>query len=338
MKFLVIGLGSMGKRRIRCLQALGFQDIVGVDVRQDRRLEAQTSYGIQVHSDYADTMQQQAFGGVVISLPPLLHVAAMQACLKHNTPFFVEASVVDDGLADIIRAVKEQGLLAAPSSTLHFHPAIACIRDIVSSGALGTLSNVMLHSGQYLPDWHTYEKVSDYYVSTPATGGAREIVPFEMTWFTEVFGFPQNVSCHFRKTIHIEGAEGIADTYNALLDYGSFLANVTVDVVSRQATRRLLINGSKQQLVWNWEDAAVKVFDGATATWTEIPYDSGTSAVGYNKNIGENMYIDEIRAFVDAIKGKATFPNNLDNDHAVLQLLYRLESTDPVGIKQVMSP
>jgi hypothetical protein len=91
-------------------------------------------------------------------------------------------------------------------------------------------------------------------------------------------------------------------------------------------------------LVWNWEDAAVKVFDGETATWTEIPYDSGTSAVGYNKNIGENMYIDEIRAFVDAIKGKATFPNNLDNDHEVLKLLYRLEATDPVGMKQVMSP
>ncbi|NBW55991.1 MAG: hypothetical protein EBR42_11945, partial [Betaproteobacteria bacterium] len=102
MKFLVIGLGSMGKRRIRCLQALGFQDIVGVDVREDRRHEAQNSYGIQVHSDYAMCMNQDVFHGVVISLPPLLHVAAMQACLKHNTPFFVEASVVDDGLADII--------------------------------------------------------------------------------------------------------------------------------------------------------------------------------------------------------------------------------------------
>jgi hypothetical protein len=50
------------------------------------------------------------------------------------------------------------------------------------------------------------------------------------------------------------------------------------------------------------------------------------------------MYIDEIRAFVDAIEGKAVFPNNLDNDHAVLKLLYRLEATDPVGINQVMSP
>jgi len=80
------------------------------------------------------------------------------------------------------------------------------------------------------------------------------------------------------------------------------------------------------------------VFDGASAQWTHLPYDSGTSAAGYNKNIGENMYIDEIRTFIDAIEGKAAFPNSLDNDHAVLKLLYRLESTDPVGIKQVMSP
>ena len=38
MKFLQIGLGSMGKRRIRCLHALGHRDIVAFDPREDRRL------------------------------------------------------------------------------------------------------------------------------------------------------------------------------------------------------------------------------------------------------------------------------------------------------------
>ena len=33
MKFLIVGLGSMGKRRIRCLKSLGYEDIVGYDVR-----------------------------------------------------------------------------------------------------------------------------------------------------------------------------------------------------------------------------------------------------------------------------------------------------------------
>ena len=40
MKFLVVGLGSMGKRRVRNLIALGFKDSVsGFDIREDRREE-----------------------------------------------------------------------------------------------------------------------------------------------------------------------------------------------------------------------------------------------------------------------------------------------------------
>ena len=44
MKFLVIGLGSMGKRRVRCLQALHYTDIVGFDPREDRRKVLNTHY------------------------------------------------------------------------------------------------------------------------------------------------------------------------------------------------------------------------------------------------------------------------------------------------------
>ena len=44
MNFLVVGLGSMGKRRVRCLQALGYRDVNGFDSRADRRKEAQERY------------------------------------------------------------------------------------------------------------------------------------------------------------------------------------------------------------------------------------------------------------------------------------------------------
>ncbi|MEK7353947.1 MAG: aminotransferase class III-fold pyridoxal phosphate-dependent enzyme [Chloroflexota bacterium] len=39
MKVLIVGLGSMGKRRIRCLKALGHEDILAYDPREDRRAE-----------------------------------------------------------------------------------------------------------------------------------------------------------------------------------------------------------------------------------------------------------------------------------------------------------
>jgi len=336
MRAVVVGLGSMGKRRVRCLQALGVTEIVGVDLRADRRAEAQERYGIRCESELAPLWEGFAPDVVVISLPPKAHVAAMRACTLHRIPFFVEASVVDDGLDEVIAQVRDAGLVAAPSTTLRFHPAIRQIFELVRSGRLGKISNVLLHSGQYLPDWHSYEPVSDYYVSDPATGGAREIVPFEMTWFTELFGFPRRVAGQYRKTIDIAGAEYIDDTYNGLLDYGTFLASITVDVVSRHATRRLTINGTKAQIAWSWDDPCIRLYDGETGQWTEIAYEMKQAEPGYNKNIGENMYIDEIRSFLDAVAGKEPFPNTLERDHRVLKLLYALERSDATASFQAV--
>lgn len=54
MKSLVIGLGSMGKRRVRCLQSLGVTEIMGVDLRTDRCEEAVQRYGIRTQTSLSD--------------------------------------------------------------------------------------------------------------------------------------------------------------------------------------------------------------------------------------------------------------------------------------------
>ena len=51
MKFLIVGLGSMGKRRIRCFKNLGFENIIGFDLKESRRKEAEEKYGINTISD-----------------------------------------------------------------------------------------------------------------------------------------------------------------------------------------------------------------------------------------------------------------------------------------------
>ena len=328
MKFLVIGLGSMGKRRVRCLQTLGFTEIYGFDMREDRRIDSEKTYGIKTYSDVCQAIKDIKPDAFIISVPPDVHHYYMKLAIEHEIHFFVEASVVDTDMEFIKQALAKSNIIGAPSATLSFHPAIKMVAEIIRNGDLGRLSNVMLHSGQYLPDWHTYEHVDEYYVSNPLTGGGREIVPFELTWVTEVFGFPQKVCGNVRKTIDIHGAEYIDDTYNCLLDYGTFLASITVDVVSRHATRRLVINGDKKQLVWDWDFSYVKIYDPDKAEWIELAYEMNTAAEGYNSNIGENMYIDEVGSFIDAIREKKVFINNMENDHKVLKILYAIEEAD----------
>ena len=149
----------------------------------------------------------------------------------------------------------------------------------------------------------------------------------ELTWLTKLFGFPETVNGVVRKSIHIEGAEKIDDTYQMLLDYKTYSMNVVIDVVSRFATRRLLINGDKKQLVWEWNENCVKIFHPEKKEWETLQYETKQAAAGYNKNIIEEMYADELVNFFNAVDGKEEFFNTLEYDLKVLRLLYAAEKS-----------
>jgi predicted dehydrogenase len=325
LQFLVIGLGSMGKRRVRNLQSLGFNDIVGVDQRDDRCLEASEKYLIKTIKNFELAVNTHKFDAFIISLPPAVHHIYMKRAIELGIPAFIEASVLDTDFEQIIASSKLKNVLLAPSCTLLFHPAIKKIGQLIKSNELGNISNFLYHSGQYLPDWHLYEDVSEYYVSQKNTGGGREIVPFELTWITLLLGIPKRVVGLYKGAINIKGAEDIDDTYNLLMDYGNAIFNLSVDVVSRYATRRLVINGDRKQLYWSWDDNFVKIFDPELNVWDEIKYEVLSAQSGYNKNITEQMYIDEMDSFVNAVNNIENFPNSLEHDHAVLKILYAVE-------------
>jgi len=325
LKILVIGLGSMGKRRIRNLMALGHEKISGFDINNTRRNEAAEKYSIKTFASFEEAVNQTQANTFIISVPPDMHHVYMKYAVEHHISSFIEASVVDYGFDEIIELANAKGTLLSPSCTLYFHPAIKKIKELIDKGTLGNLSNILYHSGQYLPDWHTYESVNDFYVSKKETGGAREIVPFELSWIVKIFGFAEVLSGMYKKTINIEGAENIDDTYNVLLDFGQFMMTMTIDVVSRVATRRLTINGERKQLHWDWDDNLIKIYDPAIDRWEEYPYETIAAESGYNKNITEQMYIDEMECFINAISGKSSFANSLENDHKILKLLYSIE-------------
>ena len=78
-------------------------------------------------------------------------------------------------------------------------------------------------------------------------------------------------------------------------------------------------------MLWRWEDNFLRVFDAESKNWEQCSYDKGKAADGYNKNIIEEMYIEEMKSFVDAVKGEKKFPNSLEDDINVLKLLNKVE-------------
>jgi hypothetical protein len=324
-KYLVIGLGSMGKRRVRCLKALGIKqdNIYGMDVREDRCRNAKEKYGIII-VDKEEEIDFDEVEGVIVSLPPDMHLMGVDIAVKHHKPVFVEASVI---LSDV-KEIRERSrdIFVAPSCTFVFHPMIKEIKKIVKSGELGKVCNFSYHSGQYLPDWHPWENVKDFYVSNRMTGGAREIVPYELTWITDVFGFPKDIKGYFRKTGNI--GCNIEDSYASCLLYGDMVGTLLVDVVSRYPSRNLIINFEHGQVQWRWDREQIEIYNAKTKERNYIKQVQQKHENEYSAMIGEDMYIEEIVKFVQGMNNPALYPNTLEKDIEVLSLLEKIEISD----------
>lgn len=325
MNILVIGLGSMGKRRIRNLQYVNSAySIYGYDIKAERRSQAQTLYSVHVFDDWSQMLPHM--DAVIISTPPDRHAKYAMLCAQNNIPFFIEASVISEGIDDLNKLVKANNTLAAPSCTMLFHPAMEKIREIASSGRLGNLCSFTYHSGQYLPDWHPWEDISEFYVSKRETGGCREIVPFELTWLTHIFGNIADIKGYKARLSHINA--DIDDVYQCLMRFDSgLLGHLLVDVVARDAVRYFRLVGDMGTLEWNWNEDCVKLHLASAAKWEKILYHTLQAAEGYNPRITEEMYIKEMRAFLDAVEGKSPFPNTLAQDYKVLKWLEHMEAS-----------
>ena len=327
MKFLVIGLGSMGRRRVRNLQALGIKDIAGFDIRVDRREDAKKKYGIAVFEALDDAMKIFSPQAFVISTPPDLHMRYAYYAYEKGVSCFIEASVVDaEKIKELQRKILGTQIIIVPSCTMRYYPGPKKVKELVKSDSIGKVLNINYQTGQYLPDWHPWENIKDYYVSRRETGAAREIVSFELTWLNDIFGLPEALACVRAKLTDMSA--DIDDIYHCFLRYeGGVIANVTVEVISRpQACREMRILGSEGKIVMSADSNSVRYINVSMKDWVEFKFDVGTVESQYINP--EEPYIAEMKDFVAAVEAKdsSLFPNTLQDDYEVLQTLNDLEN------------
>lgn len=326
MKFLIIGLGSMGKRRVRNLLALDEKEIAGFDISNERTLEAKQKYEIETFTDFQKAIDTFKPDVLIISTPPNLHMKYAYYAYENNMHCFIEASVVDsDKILALHKKVKESKLIIVPSCTMAYFPAPIKLKELINSKIIGEPLNFNYHSGQYLPDWHPWEKIEDFYVSNPNTGGCREIVPFELTWINELFGDSTALACVKRKLTNMNA--DIDDIYHSILEYeNNMILNLTVEVISRpEAVREFRLLGTKGEIVYSSDSEILKYINIDMKEWEEISFNKGTIEAQYINP--EEPYINEMKDFIDAIikKDISIFPNDLEKDYKILNTLYLLE-------------
>ena len=317
MRIAVIGLGSMGKRRIRLIAKIYPEyEIIGVDGRTDRQKEASRLFGIRCFSS-AEEINKQV-DCVFVCTSPLSHSEIITDCLNHGWHVFTELNLVEDGYERNMEIAKKNNLTLFLSSSFLYREEIKVIQDKIN---LQKRWNYIYHVGQYLPDWHPWENYKDFFIGDKRTNGCREILAIEMPWITKTFGKIESVTVLTDKMTNLN----IDFSDNYLIQIRHKNGNkgaLIIDVVSPVAVRKLEAYTEHRHLIWNGTPDSIQDFNPETKRMEEVILkEDAEHKAGYSSFIIENMYINEIQEFFDVMLHGKEPQYDFEQDREILQLI-----------------
>lgn len=300
MNIGVIGLGSMGKRRIRLLKKIvPDSNITGVDSNLKRVRDVSQEYGINCYQSLDEI--KECLDCAFICTSPLSHGSIINECLQEGCHIFSEINLVDDMYNENIQLAKEMGKILFLSSTPLYKGEMQFIDKKVKKN--GKPCVYQYHVGQYLPDWHPWDNLKDFFVSNRATNGCREFLAIELPWIQHVFGKIENVKVVKRNLANL--ALEFPDTYLIQIEHeNQNVGNLLIDVVSRQPVRQFEVLNEDIYICWNGTPETLYERDIVSGKLEQIKTGEYIHEDGYAEMINEYAYEKEIEEFLEAIHGK----------------------------------
>jgi len=324
MKIGVIGLGSMGKRRIRLLQQIDSQyDLTGIDTRADRRIEAEETFGIKTTDSLKKAVAENQIEALVVSTSPLSHAKIIHEALSCGCHVFTELNLVNDLYEENMQLAEEKGLVLFLSSTMMFREETAYIAEEVRKSAHPV--NYIYHIGQFLPTWHIWESYKDFFVGDRRTNGCREVFAIELPWLTDVFGPVEDFQVVKGRMTDLE--IDYPDHYELLIRHkNGSVGSLNVNVVSQYAVRNLEIYGQSCYIRWEGTPDSLRKYDPEAGKMECIQLYSQTESINeQNRSIIEDAYRKELEEFTGVIGGTAEYRYSFAKDQEVLRLIDRIE-------------
>ena len=324
-RFLVIGCGSIGKRHIGNLLALEAGDVLGFDIRADRRGEVEARFGIEA-LDALDDAWSRDIDAAVVTSPTSLHVPLAIQAAEHGCHLFIEKPLGDslDGVDPLLDLVRTRNLVSLVGCNMRFHPSLRTIKKLLEEEAIGQVVSARAEFGQYLPDWHPGEDYTTSYSASEDQGGGVILDAIhEIDYLRWMLGEVEAVGCLGGKLSHLDIET--EDTAAILLRFASgAIGEVHMDYVQRAYRRTCQVVGTEGTILWNWEDDKVRLYTAATQGWRGFK-----NPPAWEPNA---MYVDEMRHFIRCLAREEKPAQDLVQARHVLEVALAAKASLESGL------
>lgn len=296
MKFLIAGLGSIGRRHLRNLKALGETDLMFYRTHL-ATLPDSDLIGYQSYTDLDQALEQKP-DGVIVANPTALHLEVATAAAKAGAALLIEKPISDSliGIRELQNVLKETGKPTLVGFHLRYHPVLQQIKTLIESDRLGKALKAHAHWGEYLPNWHPWEDYRHSYAArADLGGGVLNTLSHPLDYMRWLMGEVGSVSADLDNLSDLE--LDVEDNAEVMLHLQSgSLATVHLDYYQQPPSHTLEIIFEKGLVKWESASGSAIVVDVSRNQREEI-----CPPENFDRN---DMFIAEMEAFVRLCKGE----------------------------------
>ncbi len=294
MKWLIAGLGSIGRRHLRNLLTLGEKDILLYRTHHSTLPDDEISH-FPVETDLTAALSHKP-DAVIIANPTSEHMHTAHAAANAGCHLFIEKPLADRMSEDVEKL--EEAIRSAELKTLvgfqfRFHPVLMRLKTVLSENCLGRVYSFRVHWGEYLPGWHPWE---DYRISYAARkdlgGGVVNTLCHPVDYVRWLFGEVESLSA---VTGHVSDLEiDVEDLAEITLKFqNGCVGSIHLDYYQRPPSHWIEIIAERGHVRWDNETGAAKIYRAEDQSWELVH-----PPEGFERN---DLFLAELRHFIELI-------------------------------------
>ncbi len=318
MRFLIAGLGSIGRRHLRNLLALGQQDIVLYRTHRSTLPDDELA-AFPTESDLQRALTRYRPDAVIVANPTALHLEVAIPAAEAGCHLLLEKPIAHDlrGVEALQRAVERNGVRVLVGFQFRFHPTLQQVKVWLEEGAIGRPLFVRAHWGEYLPGWHPWEDYRRSYAArADLGGGVVRTLCHPLDYLRYLLG---ETEVTWATTGHLSDLElqGVEDTAEIALRFAmGAWGSVHLNYHQRPPAHWVEVLGVEGTIRWDYATGEARLWRATEQDWMVAPLPAG-----WTRN---DMFLAEMAHFLAVVRGEEAPKITLKDGVRALELVLRV--------------
>jgi predicted dehydrogenase len=327
-KILIIGFGSIGKRHLRNVLSLGYND---VSVVSRSKINEEEFPSVKFYQTIEVAFQNIFFDTAFICTPTSLHISNLLELLKYKVNnIYVEKPISNsyEKIEEVLSFASSYKNNIVVGYDLHFDLGLQKVKELFSQNIIGKIVSANAFVGQHLSQWRPHEDHRKGMSAKQETGGGVLLdLIHEFDYLHWLSGDIDYVACDHINTneLQIETEESA----NVLLKFVSGAsAAIHLDYLQKKIIRNCIFTGTKGTIILDLVKRKVNWID---ENETENEFD-------YSHTERNDRFISIAKSFLENESDKklTNFDNGLKSLQIVLAAKRSFEEKRFVKISEIV--